>query len=177
MEHMRLEALRSYQILDTGPHPSFDAITEAVSLAFDVPMAAISLIDEERQWFKAAVGIDSTETDRKTSFCTHTILGEEPMIVEDAAADPRFAENPNVTGPMSIRFYAGMPLVDHEGFALGALCLLDNRPRSLDAGQIRLLNSFAQCVMTAITAHHQGVLLRRAARALELEAAREPAFI
>lgn len=177
MEEMRLDALRSYQILDTGPHPSFDAITQAASLAFNMPMAVISLTDETRQWFKSATGIDGREADRETSFCNHTIEGEEPMIVEDTHEDPRFAENPNVTGPLSVRFYAGMPLIDHEGFALGTLCLIDTRPRSLNADQVALLKSLAQCVMTAITAHHQGLLLRRAARALQVEAAREPAFI
>lgn len=177
MEALRLEALHSYEILDTPAHPSFDTITEAAVLAFGVPMAVISLVDEERQWFKSAVGLEERGTDRAVSFCTHTICGVEPMIVEDAKADPRFAGNPNVTGGLAIRFYAGAPLIDHEGFVLGTLCLMDTVPRSLDAAEIALLRALAECVITAITAHHQGLLLRRAERALRKAGREELAFI
>lgn len=177
MESLRLEALRSYKILDTGRHPSFDAIVEAASLAFDVPIAAISLVDEDRQWFKAAIGLQDSETERSRSFCTHAIERIEPLVVEDVRDHPLFADLADAMGGVGIRFYAGAPLIDHEGFALGTLCVADTRPRSLGPAQIALLKSLAEAAMTAITAHHQGRLLRQAAEALETCCPREPVFI
>lgn len=177
MEELRLEALRSYELLDTPPHPSFDAITEAARLAFDVDMAAISLIDEDRQWFKSSFGLDVRETPRSHAFCTHTIDETGPLVVEDTHLDPRFCDHPNVTGGLNLRFYAGAPLIDHEGFALGTLCVFDVRPRPVASGEVALLRALAECAMTAITAHHQGRLLRKAARAVAQVCPNEPVLI
>lgn len=167
MEEMRLEALRSYRILDTAAHPCFDAVTEAASRALDMPIALVTFIDEHRQWFKSAVGLSLRETPRAHAFCNHTIQGDRPLIVEDARADARFADNPLVTGKPGIRFYAGIPLIDHEGFALGALCVIDTRPRTLDDDAVAVLEALGDCVMTALTAHHQGHLLKQAARKID----------
>lgn len=163
-EAMRLKALRDYRILDTDPHPAFDAVTKAAALAFNVPMALVSLVDENRQWFKSRVGMEACETARDISFCTHAIKGDKAFIVEDAAEDPMFQDNPFVTGEPHIRFYAGMPLIDPDGFALGTLCIIDLKPRTLEPREVELLEQLAVCALSALTAHHQGDLLRRAER-------------
>lgn len=163
-EALRIEALRDYKILDTEPHPAFDAVTKAAALAFDVPMALVSLVDENRQWFKSKVGLDACETPRDISFCTHAIKGVDAFIVEDALEDERFKDNPLVVGEPHIRFYAGMPLIDGDGFALGTLCIIDKKPRQLDLREVELLELLAACALNALTAHHQGDLLKRAER-------------
>lgn len=160
-EARRIEALRACTILDTAPHPAFDALTRAAALALRVPIALISLVDEERQWFKSVMGLPLTETPRSISFCNHTIEGFEPMIVEDATRDLRFCHNPLVTGEPWVRFYAGAPLIDPEGFALGTLCVLDRVPRVLSVEETRLLGHLADAVMHAITAHVHSLELRR----------------
>lgn len=162
MEEMRIEALRDYRILDTDPHPAFDAVTRAAALAFNVPIALVSLVDENRQWFKSRVGLEACETARDISFCTHAIKGHEAFIVENAAEHELFKENPLVAGEPHIRFYAGMPLIESDGFALGTLCLIDQKPRSFEPRDIELLEQLAVCALNALTAHHQGDLLRRA---------------
>lgn len=164
IEDLRLEALEDYRILDTDPHPAFDAVTKSAALAFDVPIALVSLVDENRQWFKSRVGMESCETARDISFCTHAITGHDAYIVEDASTHPMFSDNPLVTGEPNIRFYAGMPLIDVDGFALGTLCLIDRKPRTFNAREIELLEQLAVCALNALTSHHQGDLLRRAER-------------
>lgn len=166
-EARRIEALHACAILDTAPHPSFDSLTRAVALALRMPIALVSLIDCERQWFKSVMGLPLTETPRSISFCNHTIEGFEPMIVEDAARDLRFCNNPLVTGEPGVRFYAGAPLIDPEGFALGTLCVLDYEPRRLSAEEIRLLGHLADAVMHAVTAHANGLELRRLRQKVE----------
>ena len=168
MENTRLEALHAYALLDTDPHPSFDAVTKAAQMSFDVPIALVSLVDEYRQWFKSSQGLDARETPREISFCTHAIKDFEPMAVNDALKDARFAENPLVTGAPHIRFYAGAPLIDGDGQALGTLCIIDTKPRDFSQADATLLKTLSECAMTAITAHHQGKLLFRAAKALEI---------
>jgi GAF domain-containing protein len=138
-EAERLAALYALLILDTPPEQRFDKIVDFAASEFDVPIALISLIDRERQWFKASIGLDVCETGRDISFCGHAILARDIMVVPDALEDPRFADNPLVTGEPGIRFYAGAPLVLPSGAALGTLCLIDRRPRTLDAMELGIL--------------------------------------
>jgi GAF domain-containing protein len=150
-EEKRIEALRSYHILDTGSEQMFDDIPRLVSRICDVPISTLSLLDECRQWFKARVGIDAQETPRNIAFCAHTILGSDPLIVRDATKDDRFSNSPLVTGEPCIRFYAGFPVVDADGNALGALCAIDRRPRKLSDDQIDAMKALARQVMTLLT--------------------------
>lgn len=166
-ETERVAALHAYGVMDTAPHPSFDAVTKAAQLAFDVPIALISLVDETRQWFKSCIGLDVMETPREISFCTHAIGQSEVYVVADAAKDPMFQGSPLVVGAPHIRFYAGAPLVDSEGYALGTLCIVDTRPRSFPAKDRQMLAALGQCAINAITLHSQGALLRRAERLIQ----------
>lgn len=131
-ESDRLAALRELLILDTPPEQRFDKIVHFAANEFDVPIALVSLIDSGRQWFKARHGLEVCKTGRDISFCGHAIHQAAHFIVEDAAADPRFADNPLVTGEPHIRFYAGAPLQLPNGYTVGTLCLIDRVPRALD---------------------------------------------
>ncbi|WP_233356205.1 GAF domain-containing protein [Henriciella aquimarina] len=135
-EAARLQCLRRMRILDTAAEECFDSITRSTARHFNVPIALVSLVDEKRQWFKSRVGLDACETDRRHSFCAHAIGLEQVMVVEDATRDPRFAENPLVTGAPFIRFYAGAPLkIAGEALSIGTLCVIDTQPRAFDAEQ------------------------------------------
>ncbi|MFG6433470.1 GAF domain-containing protein [Roseateles sp. LYH14W] len=129
----RLQALRELLILDTPPEERFDRLVEFAADEFDVPVALISLIDRDRQWFKARVGMDACETSREISFCGHAILQPDIFEVLDATRDPRFADNPLVIGAPHVRFYVGAPLLLPGGAAVGTLCLMDAQPRQFDA--------------------------------------------
>lgn len=142
-DEQRLAALLELRILDTPAEARFDRIARIARDLFGVPIALISLVDERRQWFKAASGIDSRETPRSISFCGHAILGTDALVVEDALEDPRFADNPLVTGEPRIRFYAGMPLRAHSGWKLGTLCLIDRTPRRFGTEDVRRLGDLA----------------------------------
>ncbi len=148
----RLAALRRYGVLDTTPEASFDDLANLAARLCDAPMAAVSLVDAERQWFKAEVGLGVSETPRPTSFCAHAMVSDQPMVVTDAEQDPRFADNPLVTGAPHIRFYAGYPLKTPEGTPLGALCVLDHqaRPQGLTELQALALQTLAAQVMTQL---------------------------
>ncbi len=128
-EAERLKALQAYAILDTPPDAAFDDMVELASLICDTPMALVTLVDEDRQWFIAKIGVTLTETPRELAFCAHTILQKDVMVVLDATADPRFAENPLVTSAPGLRFYAGAPLITPAGHAVGSLAVLDTQPR------------------------------------------------
>jgi diguanylate cyclase (GGDEF)-like protein len=146
----RLAALQRYELLDTPREAPFDRITGLVQAVLQVPIATISLIDANRQWLKSCVGLDATETTREVSFCTHTIKGRAPMYVPDAKRDPRFANNPLVTGPPFIGSYLGVPLETPDGYNLGALCAIDSKPRTYTPQQIEVLKSFAALVTDEI---------------------------
>ncbi|MFZ5861548.1 MAG: PAS domain S-box protein [Nitrospirota bacterium] len=138
-EDQRLRALQSLSVLDTPPEERFDRITRLAARIFDVPIALVSLVDSDRQWFKSCVGLSAKETPRSISFCGHAVLSDDVFIVPDAAQDARFADNPLVTGEPYIRFYAGQPLLDANDHRLGTLCLIDRRPRTLSEAERRTL--------------------------------------
>jgi GAF domain-containing protein len=143
-ENSRLRVLRQYSAIDTPPDPAFDRLTRLAAGIFDMPIVLLSLLDENRQWFKSCYGFNPSETGRASSFCAHTILPKEPLIIPDALSDPRFSDNPFVTGEPRIRFYAGAPLIAMEGYRLGTLCLIDRLPRPpLDGKQTRMLEDMA----------------------------------
>lgn len=146
-EPQRLAALRDYGILDTAVERAFDEICTLSAFICGVPMSFVSLVDKNRQWFKAKLGVEATETPRDIAFCAHTVLSTEPNIIADATRDPRFAESPLVTGDPHIRFYAGFPLVNPEGYALGALCAADRVPRELTQQQRQGMEVLARQVM------------------------------
>ncbi|MFC5706142.1 GGDEF domain-containing protein [Aeromonas eucrenophila] len=157
-ERQRLDALRRLAILDSSAEERFDRITRMARNMFEVPISLISLVDEERQWFKSRCGLDAQETPRDISFCGHAILGEEIFVVEDAARDPRFADNPLVLGAPHIRFYAGSPLHIAGGYKVGTLCLIDRRPRQLDARERSLLTDLAGMVEHELAAIQLAIL-------------------
>jgi phosphoribosyl 1,2-cyclic phosphodiesterase/DNA-binding response OmpR family regulator len=144
-EAARLRALHDAGVLDSSPEERFDRITRLARRVFDVPIALVSLVDAERQWFKSYQGIEIRETPRELSFCAHAIHDDRVFIVPDALADPRFADNPAVTGEIRARFYAGRP-IRMFGRRVGTLCLVDRRPRELRDDDVRALNDLASLV-------------------------------
>ena len=152
-EEERLASLLNYSLLDTPPEDGFDRLTRLAARLLDMPLALVTLLDRERMWIKSAGGpfpCIATEIRREESFCTHAILSPDVLVVENALLDPRFAENSLVRGELHVRFYAGAALFDRDGRALGALCVLDIRPRTLSAEQITLLRDLADSVQTEI---------------------------
>jgi signal transduction histidine kinase/CheY-like chemotaxis protein len=147
-EAQRLESLRFYQILDTEPEAVYDEITQLAAYICQCPIATISVIEKDRQWYKARLGMDLKETPREISFCAHTIVGQTPLVVEDTTLDARFADNPVVKNDPHVRFYAGVPLIDKEGCALGTLCVVDRQPRQLSKEQTVALEALARHVVT-----------------------------
>lgn len=144
----RLAALVRYGILDTDFEESFDRVTRIAANIYGAPIALVSLIDGARQWFKSAVGLTVRETPRDISFCTHAILQDDVFMVPDATKDQRFSSNPLVTGDPNIRFYAGAPLINADGFALGTMCVIDRTSRPpLDARQKQILQDLAGVIV------------------------------
>lgn len=146
-EGSRLQTLDRYQVLDSQPEPQFNRIVALAKRALNVPIALISLVDEERQWFKARDGLSVEETPRSLAFCDHAIRRRSVMVVEDARQDPRFSTNPLVTGEPRIRFYAGAPLITSDGHALGTVCVIDRVPRQFDTEDRETLSDLAAIVM------------------------------
>lgn len=149
-ETARLEALYQYQILDTEPEAAFDDLTQLAAQICNTPIALVSLVDKERQWFKSKIGLTACETHRDIAFCAHTILQNDPFIVHNALNDPRFANNILVTQEPGIRFYAGAPLVTSEGYRLGTLCVIDRVPRQLSLEQINALQALSRQVVSQL---------------------------
>jgi len=149
-EAERLAALKEYHILDTGTEQSYDDITALAAHICRVPITMISLVDEVRQWFKSQVGMAQQQTSRDIAFCAHAILQHEPFVVRDAKKDRRFADNALVTGEPHVRFYAGFPLVNPEGLALGTLCVIDRKPRQLSAEQEKAMQALVRQVMALL---------------------------
>ena len=145
-EPQRLEALKKLKILDTAPEERFERLTRLAQGLLGVPTALVSLVDADRQWFKSRQGLDAQQTPRDVSFCGHAILGKDPFIVPDATKDPRFADNPLVTGAPNVRFYAGVPLRLSTGEAMGTLCVIDRIPRTLDQRRVALLRDLGALV-------------------------------
>lgn len=155
-EPERLRALQALGLLDTPPEERFDRLTRLAAALFAVPIALVSLVDRDRQWFKSRQGLDLAETPREAAFCAHAILGPDVLLVPDAQADPRFADNPLVTGEPRVRFYAGVPLRLPDGSRAGTLCLNDTRPRDLDEKQIGLLRDLGALVERELAASGAG---------------------
>ena len=145
-----MEALRRYEILDTPAEQIFDDFTFLASTICHAPISLMTFVDDSRQWFKSRIGVDVAETPRKGGFCSHTILGNDVMIVEDATLDERFAKHPFVTANPHIRFYAGAPLIDSEGNGLGSLCVIDHQPRTLSLEQNEALQALARQVISQL---------------------------
>ena len=154
----RINTLRSLKILDTQAEERFDRLTRLAARMFDVPIALVSLIDEDRQWFKSATGLDAAETHRDISFCGHAILGDEIFNIPDATQDERFADNPLVTMDPSIRLYVGCPLKAHDGAKLGTLCLIDQKPRELSKEDLQALRDLADMAEQELAASQLATL-------------------
>lgn len=147
VEAARVAALNRYAILDSEPEEAFDDLVLLTAYVCKTPMALLSLVDDHRQWFKSAVGVQIKETPREISVCAHAIQQRELFIVPDMREDARFRDNPLVTSEPRIRFYAGTPLVNEDGFALGTLCVLDREPRELDDDQKDALKSLGRLAL------------------------------
>lgn len=143
--------------MDTPAEQRFDSITEKVKTYFNVPVVLISLVDRDRQWFKSTQGIDVKQTPRDISFCAHAINYEEILYVPDAQADERFFDNPLVTGDLQLRFYAGIPLHEEDGYVIGTLCLIDTQPRVLVDNDFAMLYEFAHMVEAELKRQPQTV--------------------
>lgn len=168
-EAERLLELDELQLLDTLPEAVYDDIARLASVLCGTPMATITLVDSNRQWFKAKFGMDDSETPRSMSFCAHAILAPGAIFeVTDATADPRFAAFPNVTGAPHIRYYAGIPIVTETGAALGTLCVIDQKPRTLDRSQREMLTVLARQVRALFDLHRQRLVAQRERYRLEL---------
>jgi GAF domain-containing protein len=146
-EKSRLKALRELLILDTAPEERFDRISAFAAKEFSVPMALVSIVDRDRQWFKSNFGVDACETPRDVSFCSHAITKVSTLVVPDALKDPRFEDNPLVIGHPFVRFYAGAPLRLPYGQVMGTLCVLDRRPREFDRLDVAILEGLRDLVV------------------------------
>ncbi|RZL01985.1 MAG: GAF domain-containing protein [Rubrivivax sp.] len=153
----RLQALRALLILDTPAEERFDKIVAFAASEFDMPIALISLVDENRQWFKSKVGLQTCETSRDISFCGHALASQDFLVIENPLTDERFSDNPLVTGDPFVRFYAGAPLMLPSGHVIGTLCLIDQKPRTLDALDLNILGALRDLVLEELVGGHHDV--------------------
>jgi GAF domain-containing protein len=161
-DHDRVAALQKYAILDTEPEQAFDDLTLLASFVCKTPIALISLIDEDRQWFKSKVGMTATESPRDIAFCSVAIQQSDVMVVPDTLKDERFRDNPFVVSEPRIRFYAGAPLINEEGYALGTLCVVDNTPREMEPEQKETLQALSRLVLAQLEFRRNLQLLKEA---------------
>jgi GAF domain-containing protein len=164
-EAQRMETLRSYQVLDTPEEQAYHDLTLLASHICETPIAMVSLVDSDRQWFKSRVGISMAETPRDHAFCAHAIASSETMVVPDALHDQRFAFNPLVVGEPQIRFYAGTPLRAPSGHALGTLCVIDRKPHQMSQRQLVALEALSRQVMAQLELRRQLAEVARLAEA------------
>ena len=168
-EANRLEALRQYNILDTPSESAYNDIATLAAFICDVPIALISFVDSQRQWFKSTVGLNVAQTPRDVSFCAHAILGKDIMVVKDVMLDKRFVNNPLVTCAPGIRFYAGVPLVTPSGYSIGTLCVIDRQPREdLSESQTKTLEALARQVVTQLELRRISTQLADALKKIEI---------
>lgn len=170
-EEQRLKELYAYQILDTEEEQDFTDIVELASYICNAPMSLITLIDRNRQWFKARIGIGDTEMDRNIAICAHTIMGNGPFVVSDASKDSRFANFSTVTGDPNVRFYAGVPLVTPNGYNIGSLCVIDSKARKLPKAQEKALTTLASQVVKLMDERANAIRHKEAARLERLQSA------
>jgi GAF domain-containing protein len=170
-EPARLAALRDYDVLDSPPEKAFDDLTQLASYICQAPVALMTLLDADRQWFKSRIGFEQPETSRDVAFCSHAILQDDLFVVPDAQADPRFADNPLVTQQPHVRFYAGAPLATPSGHAIGTLCVLDEKPRSLTPEQQNALRTLSRQAVSQLELRR--ALVRERAYQCELRAEQE----
>ncbi len=161
LEDERLDCLHDLGILYSEPTETFDRICELAASHFGLPTAFVSFVDAQEQWFKAKVGLDLTGTSRDVAFCAHTIMSDDVMVVEDAHSDPRFRNNPLVTGNPHLRFYAGAPLVFAPGLRIGTMCVADTQPRKFGKAEKRMLGSYAAIVLSELRLLSAARMLRR----------------
>ena len=154
-EDERLNALRELLLLDTPPEERYDRLARFAAEQLDMPIALLTLVDGQRQWFKSRVGVEITEAARDTSFCGHAIMGKALFVVEDASLDPRFSDNPHVVGEPHIRFYAGAPLSSPSGYHIGTLCVIDTVPRTLGPVELSILEAL-RCLVNETLAGQEG---------------------
>lgn len=174
-EQKRLEELNSLNILDTPIEESFECITRLIKTVLQVPIAGVSLVDSERQWFKSEHGLGMCETDRRDAICSHTILQDDVLYVADTLSDERFADNPFVTGPPNIRFYAGCPVKSRGGQRIGTVCAIDTKPNNLTAQQIEALKDLAK--MTEVELERRSFLSQQHRLMAEIEQAKRASLI
>jgi GAF domain-containing protein len=161
-EEARIVALEKYAILDTDPEQAFDDLTLLASFVCKTPIALISLVDEDRQWFKSRIGIQASETSRDIAFCSTAIMQSDVFVVPDALEDERFRDNPLVVSDPNIRFYAGAPLINEDGYALGTLCVVDRSPRELAPDQKDALKALSRLVLGQLEFRRNLILLKEA---------------
>ncbi|MFN3403964.1 MAG: GAF domain-containing sensor histidine kinase [Cytophagaceae bacterium] len=166
-EPLRLTSLERYKILDTEEEKDLNELTALAASMFDMPISLITILDQNRQWFKSRYGFDVKETDRALSFCQYTIMGDKAFEVENADTDERFQKNSLVTEYPKMKYYCGVPLVNKEGYTLGTLCVIDKKPRKLSENQIRALEILSKIVMTHFELHYQKNYLEEKKNELE----------
>ncbi len=158
----RVASLQKYAILDTEPEQAFDDLVLLASFICNTPIALISLVDEDRQWFKSKVGVSISETPREIAFCDTAIRQPDIFVVPDTLNDERFQNNPLVVSEPNIRFYAGAPLINEDGYALGTICVIDRTPREFDPGQEAALRALSRLVLAQLEFRRNLMLLKEA---------------